>query len=368
MIRDIPNAVRVAGSGLLAAGALAAGAAVGAAAERALMRRTARPDADWTLEDFNAHELELTMSDGTSLHVEIDEPEDPDRAALTVIFCHGYALSLDSWYFQRRELHGRARLVCYDQRSHGRSQRAEFDTHHVDQLGTDLSHIIDAVAPTGPIVLIGHSMGGMTIMALAEQRPELFAERIEGVVLVSTTPGGLHRAAFGLPPVLAPVVGKAVPTVASVLSRRKSLVERARRTGSDLNLALTRLYSFGSAASEQAGRFVAGMIDRTPIDVLAEFIPALQEHDKNDALPLLQQTEVLVIVGSSDRLTPMQHSEAIVRAIPGAELVVIEHGGHMAMIEFHEQVDRCIADFLDRVWRNLRTGASEATAGRTDGV
>ena len=360
MIKDIPNAVRIAGGGLLAAGALAAGAALGAAAERAFMRRTALPDDEWSLDEFDAHVVELPMKDGTTLHVEIDEPEDPANAELTVIFCHGYALSLNSWYFQRKELRGRARLVSYDQRSHGRSGRAEFDTHHVDQLGSDLGHIIDEVAPTGPLVLIGHSMGGMTVMALAEQRPELIAERVYGVVLVSTTAGGLGRASLGLPSVFGPVIGRVMPVAASVVSSRKGLVERARQTSSDLNLVLTRLYSFGTAASEQAGRFVAGMIDATPIDVLAEFIPALQEHDKTMALHHLQSTEVLVIAGTSDRLTPLAYSEAIVEELPNAELVVIDRGGHMALIEFHEEVDQAIGEFLDRIWRNIRTHGSTA--------
>ena len=97
------------------------------------------------------------------------------------------------------------------------------------------------------------------------------------------------------------------------------------------------------------------MIDATPIDVLAEFLPALQEHDKRGALSILQQTEVLVIVGSSDRLTPQKYSEEIVCAIPGAEFVVIPNGGHMVNIEFHEEVDALISGLLDRVWRNVRS-------------
>lgn len=361
MSSDIPHALRVAGGGLLAAGVLAAGAAAGAAIERAVMARTSRPDTrthDWELEDFNAHVVELEMDDGTRIHVEVDEPEDPAMAGVTVVFAHGYALNLDSWYFQRRELHGRARLVSYDQRSHGASGRGEFDSHHVDQLGTDLGAVIDAVAPQGPLVLIGHSMGGMTIMALAEQRPELFAQRVYGVALISTTAGGLRNAPLGLPPLVGRAVMRVAPAVSAALARQKDLVERGRQSSSDLALLLTRAYSFGSNASDQAARFVAGMINATPIDVLAEFLPALQEHDKRAVLPVLQQAEVLVVVGDADRLTPMEHSLEIVRAIPGAEFVVIEHGGHMALIEFHEEVDRLIAGLLDRVRRNIADGAA----------
>ena len=62
--------------------------------------------------------------------------------------------------------------------------------------------MLDAVVPDGPVVLVGHSMGGMTIVALAEQHPELFGDRIVGVALISTTAGGLepHRILFPMVP------------------------------------------------------------------------------------------------------------------------------------------------------------------------
>ena len=308
---------------------------------------------DW--EDLATERESDEVLEGMGLAVD----EAPDAVDdLTIVFAHGYALSLDSWHYQRQTLRGRARLVLYDQRSHGRSGRAEFDTHHVDQLGRDLSAVIDAIAPTGPLMLVGHSMGGMTIMALAEQRPELFAERVYGVALISTTAGGLRNAPLGLPPLVGRAVMRVAPAFSAALARQKDLVERGRQSSSDLSLLLTRAYSFGSNASDQAARFVARMINATPIDVLAEFLPALQEHDKRSVLPVLQQCEVLVVVGDADRLTPMEHSLEIVRAIPGAEFVVIEHGGHMALIEFHEEVDRLIAGLLDRVWRNVADGAA----------
>ena len=73
----------------------------------------------------------------------------------------------------------------------------------IEQLGRDLKHVLDTVVPHGPIVLVGHSMGGMTIMALAEEYPELFGDRIVGVGLISTTAGGLepHRIVAPMLPV-----------------------------------------------------------------------------------------------------------------------------------------------------------------------
>jgi pimeloyl-ACP methyl ester carboxylesterase len=315
---------------------------------------------------------EVAASDGTMLHVEIDEVDVvdateanatlPPEQALTVIFCHGYALNLDSWHFQRRDMRGRARLVFYDQRSHGRSAQAEFDSHHVDQLGADLASIIDAVAPTGPLMLVGHSMGGMSIMALAAQRPGLFTERIYGVALIATTAGGLSSGTLGLPAGLGHVFHQLAPAVAQALARRKGLIERTRWSDSDLGLLITSMYSFGTTASGQASRFVAGMVSATPIDTVAEFLPALQEHDKRAVLGVFQDVELLVMVGASDRLTPREQSEEIVRRVPGAEYVVIPDSGHMVTLEKPDVVDAHLLALLDRVQRDVAAHASGGAA------
>ena len=112
--------------------AVAAGVAAGVAIEnRAVGRVRSRPDPE-AREPFGAlHTAGRTVlaDDGVPLHVEIDG--DPD-AELTIVFVHGFTLSMDCWHYQRRDLggHDRAagppagRLVFYDQRSHGSSGRA----------------------------------------------------------------------------------------------------------------------------------------------------------------------------------------------------------------------------------------------------
>ena len=99
----------------------------------------------------------------------------PGKPALTVVLVHGFALDRRTWHFQRPFLAAltdpRVRVVLYDQRSHGRSERAPRESCTIEQLGHDLDAVIRALAPEGPLVLVGHSMGGMTIMALAELLP-----------------------------------------------------------------------------------------------------------------------------------------------------------------------------------------------------
>ena len=96
-----------------------------------------------------------------------------------MVFVHGFCLNLDCWHFQRAAYRGLVRTVYYDQRSHGRSGRSDREHADIDQLGRDLKQVIDQVAPDGPVVLVGHSMGGMSIVALAEQFPELIGDRVD---------------------------------------------------------------------------------------------------------------------------------------------------------------------------------------------
>jgi pimeloyl-ACP methyl ester carboxylesterase len=366
MSPDVTPALRMAGRGLLAAGTLAAGAALGAIAERSLLRASSAQDGADLPAGFGAlrgDAYEVVATDGTLLHAEVDEPGPgaPDDG-LTIVFCHGYALNLDSWHFQRLALRGRARLVFYDQRSHGRSERADFDSHHVDQLGSDLGRVLDDLAPTGPLMLVGHSMGGMTVMALAAQRPELFVDRIYGVALIATTAGGLANGPLGLPPGVGQLFHRVAPPIAAALARRRGLVEATRWNDTDLGLLLTRMYSFGSTATEQASRFVAGMVSATPIDVVAEFLPALQDHDKREVLGVFENVELLVVVGDTDRLTPKEQSAEIVRHVPGAEFVVIPDSGHMLTLEKHEEVNAHLLELLDRVRRDIAHDSADGAA------
>lgn len=349
---DISSAWRLAGRGVAAAGVVAAGAAVGVLAERALVRRSAVASGEETvLGTLRGEVRELTTPDGTRLHVEVDEPSSPGEDDLTVIFCHGYALTQDSWHYQREHLRGTARLVFYDQRSHGRSEIADDASHHIDQLGQDLAAVIDAVVPSGPIVLIGHSMGGMSVMAYADQHPEAFGTRIRGVALIATTAGSVRANSLGLPGPVGKIAQSWAPSIAQFLAEREHLVDGW--SDSDLGLLVTRLYSFGSPASDSAGRFVAQMLASTSLEVVADFLPALQAHDKHAALPVFQQSELLVIVGASDRLTPPELSEEIVEAVPGAEFAVLGDSGHMVMLERPREVNELLDGLINRVRRDL---------------
>ena len=289
-------------------------------------------------------------------------PAAGDAAPLTVVFCHGYCLNQDSWHFQRAALREGMRLVFWDQRSHGRSERSR--THlagedaSIDQLGGDLKAVLDAVVPSGPVVLVGHSMGGMTVMALAEQHPELFRTgaspadgggRVVGVALIGTLASDWDSVTLGLPALGAKLFRRVAPGMMKLLGRQVELVEATRRLGADFTAVFYRRFSFGGKDVDPGVvRFAEQLLDATPIDVVAEFYPAFGAHDKLEALVALRGVPALVLAGTKDLLTPPGHSEAIARALPGAELVLAENAGHLVMLERPDLVDRHLAALLCR--------------------
>jgi pimeloyl-ACP methyl ester carboxylesterase len=289
--------------------------------------------------------------DGAELHVEEDGAPD---APVTLVLAHGWTLSTRSWRAQAETLAaaGDVRILRYDQRGHGRSTQggawltgvASADAAvfgpgpSVDQLGRDLAAVLDQLVPTGPVVLAGHSMGGMTIMALADQRPDLFQAggRVAGVLLTNSSSGGLSRLTLGFPELVArPVRSSIIKTLRKIAAKpgRADAVRAKQATGSRFAVAQTRWLLFGRKAPKAAIVECNEIVKACPSATLAGFFPALMTHDKREALKNLGGTEVEVVASARDRLTPASHSRRMAAGIPGARLTVVSGTGHMLPME-----------------------------------
>ncbi len=340
-------------AGGLGAAALAA-IATGVVVERRVVqaRRAGAAEAD-RLGALRGAPLEVTCDDGVVLHAEVDEQAPYSvgkrrRAkGVTLVFVHGYALNLDCWHFQRAAFRGKHRMVFYDQRSHGRSGRSEREHANIDQLGDDVAAVISATAPKGDVILVGHSMGGMAIIAFAERHPELFARRVKGVSLVSTTAGGLkpHRTlGRWLPDSLGQIMA---PRVIAALARAPELVDSARRPGSNIGFLVADLFAFGSADVPAAQvEFLDEMLAGTSFDVLAEFFPSFSQLDKFEHLAPFLSIPTTIICGTKDKLTSVGHSRKMAQRMPGAVLVECEGAGHMVIFEARDQVNAALEDLV----------------------
>ncbi len=313
---------------------------------------------------LRARPMTVVADDGVPLHVEVEE-HDPsggggsgrDRAGpgLTLVFVHGFMLNQDCWHFQRAGYRGLVRSVFYDQRSHGRSGRSTGQFTSIEQLGDDLRRVIEQATPGGPVVLVGHSMGGMSIVALAERHPDFFVERVAGVGLISTTAGGLQPARLLLPLLPRGVSSQLGRHTIATLARGHKAVDGVRRIGKRVAMAFTDAFAFGSEVPPSYVAFVDEMLSATPFAVLADFFPHFDRLDKFHAVEALSRVPTTIVCGTGDKLTSVGHSRKLHAWIEGSRLVECDGAGHMVIIERHEQVnaalDQLIAAAAERVGR-----------------
>jgi pimeloyl-ACP methyl ester carboxylesterase len=201
------------------------------------------------------------------------------------------------------------------------------------------------------VVLAGHSMGGMSVMALARQRPELFGTRVVGVFLLATSAGRL--ASTG-------VVGRSIrllrrlhllPLYLWLLQAAAPRLERLRRRGTWAGRWFTRRYLFGRRdADPETVRLVQALLEETPYPVSMAFLATFLEHDETAALPVLARVPATVVVGTDDRLTPAEHGRRLAEALgANAELVVVPGAGHSVNLTRSEEVNGAFTRLLDAV-------------------
>ena len=325
----------------LSAAALGA-VGLGLLADRYVLRRVRRRAVEDPFGELPAdRRYRVRTSDGIELCVEEVGRTD---APLTIVFVHGFMLELASWHFQRIALAGGdVRLVFYDQRSHGASDASDPSELSVTQLGRDLVSVLEIAAPSGPVVLVGHSMGGIAVQALVEDYPQLLLDRVVAVALISTSAGELEGVTFGIPRTLIAPLRRALPPVAQQIP---ALLELARRAGGGARVVLTQLYSFGTRVDPALVAFMDDMLSRVRIDVVTHFWPMFLSHHKADALPRLAAVPTVVVVGEADRIIPPHHSQTIAQLVPGSTLTVVPAAGHMVILECPDVVNEILARLI----------------------
>jgi pimeloyl-ACP methyl ester carboxylesterase len=191
-------------------------------------------------------------------------------------------------------------------------------------------------------------------MALADQKPELFAERVLGVAFVSTSAGEV--ASGTLPGTLLSRRNPLTRSLGLLARWQPSLVEGARRAMGDLIWAFTRLFAYGDRRIEPARvDLVDSMISANAVDALTDFVDTLGTHDRRAALPALAGCEVLVAAGDADQVIPFRHSEVIAAELPDATLIRLPGVGHLPMLERPEVIDSALAELLARCAQRVGT-------------
>ncbi|MEU0504882.1 alpha/beta hydrolase [Nocardia sp. NPDC005998] len=271
----------------------------------------------------------------------------PPDAPVTVIFVHGFCNTMETFHFQRRDLEKhwgpRVRLVFFDLRGHGRSGTPTTRSCTVAQLGRDLAAVIEATAPTGPVALVGHSLGGMAVLAAAAQFPELFAARVIGIGLLSTAAAEVTSA--GITQLLR---NPAIDGFRLAVHTAPTLVQAGRSTVRHVITPILHVSSYHGPVSPTLSRFSTLMIDRTPVETIVKFLRIFELHDESAALPTLAHMPVLVLGGAHDVVIPFRNSRALARELPQSELIRLDDAAHMAHLQFPDIVNAALDRLLVR--------------------
>lgn len=340
---------------LMFGAALGLGAGGGLLAARGTVRRQRTrfdPEASVDLGTLPPEDLgPIPSFDGTRLAVRAAGPV----GAPTLVFTHGITLDMTTWHYQWTTLADRYRCILFDQRAHGRSEAPPSGDYSLSAIGRDLRSVLDRTAPRGPVVLLGHSMGGMGILSFADQYPGEFGDRVVGAVLVDTAASDLLREGLG-------VLGHRFERYIRPLTNR-AIFERPERAelirssmhrwGKDLAFVIAKTTNFGPEASTSHIEYLTQLSTGAPVEVWTQMLRGLFEMDLREALAAMAVPS-LVIVGDRDSLTPKRSAAAMRGALPDARTYVITKAGHVSMMERHAVFNRLLGGYLDELFAPAR--------------
>ncbi|MGW0766580.1 alpha/beta fold hydrolase [Streptomyces sp. NPDC002676] len=278
-----------------------------------------------------ARELTVVSADGARLHVEVHGPEN----APPVVLSHGWTCSTAFWAAQIRDLAADHRVIAYDQRGHGRSPASPACT--TDALADDLEAVLtETLARDEKALIVGHSMGGMTVMAAA-MRPRL-REHAAAVLLCSTGSSRLVAESRVVPLRAGGVRDR---LTAGILTSRAPLGPVTPVARSVLKYA-----TMGAGSAPHMVEACARIVHACPRVVRQAWGRTLGKLDLDHGVRELHApTEI--VHGASDRLTPPVHARALAAALPRCiGLTELTGVGHMSPVEAPEAVTGKIRELV----------------------
>jgi len=289
----------------------------------------------------------IVTPDGAVLSVHTHAHPDLAPDAPTLVLAHGWAVNHESWLPVVEELADEpVRVVLWDQRGHGRStiglRRAEMASVSVEHTGRDLDTVLRTVVPAAsPVVLAGHSMGGMTVMALAEQRPDLFGTRVRAALLVATASSGVALGERTGEAAVMRMAARGLPLPPGGNGRIRALVGSL----------------FGENPDPAAVETARAQVAATKLATFGAFYGALLTADQSAGFLGLERVRVGIVAGRLDPLMPVTRAHALRVALPHATFTELPHAGHMLPWEATDVVADEVRDLLAEM-RTRRASAS----------
>jgi pimeloyl-ACP methyl ester carboxylesterase len=301
----------------------------------------AKPDKDRTRAERGDHQM-ISSPTGSTLYVEVHGPRD----APPVILTHGWGLDSTIWYYLRRHLSRRFRVIVWDLPGLGRSRAAGGRAVDLSHFALDLKALL-SLTEGKPAVLVGHSIGGMTIQTLVRDHPEVLKNgAVAGLVLVNTTYtnplrtmvlSGLAQALRW--PLLEPLFRLTIwLQPLAWLSAWQSYLSGSAH--------LANRIGFASQVTRSQLEHTTLLATRNPPAASARGNLAMFRWDADGALQAIG-APTLVLAGDVDLVTKCEASKTLARATPGGRLEVISDANHMGFLERSDIYNEQIARFCE---------------------
>ncbi|MBH0778552.1 alpha/beta hydrolase [Nocardia sp. NEAU-351] len=306
--------------------------------------------------DEDGRRVTVSTDDGVPIAVRVLGADD---AALTVAFVHGHCLRARSWFYLRdhllRQWDDGIRMVFYDHRGHGDSGAADPTTYTIDQLGHDLDAVLRVVAPTGPLILVGHSMGAMVTLSYARLFPHTIGTRVVGLALIAGAANGLTEVGLGRF-----LHRYAVSSLQVAVLRAPRMMQASKRMTRRIFEPIVREAQFGTRkVNPRMAAVATAMLNDTPLLTMASFLTSLIAFDETATLHSLGAIPALVLAGTADIVVPFAHSVVLASQLAGSELVRVDGAGHSVILERAEEVALSLVALVERA----RTGFAAPGSG-----
>ncbi|MQY18183.1 alpha/beta fold hydrolase [Nocardia macrotermitis] len=270
----------------------------------------------------------VTAPDGTALRVHAYGPDSGD----VIVLVHGWTCCIEYWNPQINAFADEYRVIAYDLRGHGGSElgRSPLTT---DLLAEDLSTVLSAVLRPGQrAVLVGHSLGGMTIQAWAGRYPEQVGARAAAVVLTNTAAGDLIAETSVVPPLRGLPLPLLLPVGKFLLSAPLAFPPIAPVRW------IFRRQVMSLASTGDVAEFALSIVRSCPVRVRSLFGALLADLALGRAATALT-VPTTVIAGSADDLTPLVHAERIAGMLAetgSLDRLEVLPTGHLGNVEAFE--------------------------------
>ncbi len=282
----------------------------------------------------------LNRPDGSEINVEFYGLDD----APTIILTHGWGPDSTVWYYVKKQLSDRFRIIVWDLPGLGKSKKPKNRDYSLEKYARDLEAVM-SLAGNQPVILLGHSMGGMILLTFCRLFPEHLTRQVAGLIIVdSTYINPLKTTIFSKlllllqKPIIEPLLHLAI--VLSPLLWLTSWLSYLN----GFTLLTTKISGFTGTETRGQLNFSTLIGLKASPGILARGVLAMFKFNETNTLPTIS-VPTLVVAGKCDISTRPFASQRISQEVPQGNLALLSPGGHMGLMERNQQFAEVIRSF-----------------------